>query len=170
MDNLQAAVENQTKLIQVLQSSLGEPNWSSWLTFGTVCVATFIAFKAYRVAKAQLIAMKDNQKMWETIAACEKFDLDPTLHELKMKTWNYVYNVSDSQTPEHKDAVPILNYFESLAIGIDKDAYREDIVKEHHYAIMEIFWKRLSRLTHIDKSNYPGINDLLSKWYANKDL
>ena len=115
--------------------------WDVLTALGSVLtgVATVaVALVAWR----QIGELKSQQKGWETLKACERYELDPVLNQslrrlararrngdLKAGPGNYEYEFTT-----------IMNYFEGLATGINLGFYDERIIRQHLEPAMRFHW------------------------------
>lgn len=84
-------------------------------------------------------AQFDQQKMWETVRACQKFTTDAQIQgyfELIQSANKGTLNDRDftelNQNPSVVMAArKLLNYFDTLAIGVKENIYIEDVIKHH---------------------------------------
>ena len=94
-------------------------------------ISTFglLLFAAY-----QIRAIRWSEKKWATIRACNVYDTDPVLNEATAEIFalskgsNYSY---ENLQPAMHSVLTLLNYFCSMAIGIDQGIYVESIVKDN---------------------------------------
>ncbi len=104
--------------------------YAAWITAGATIALAVIAF-------LQLRALRLEQRKWQTLQACERFELDPLLN----RQTELIFKASDSGKhyspdrfvgPELQHAViNLLNYFDGIAIGIEQNLYHERIVRDH---------------------------------------
>ena len=128
----------------------------------------------------QILSVRDEAKKNRTLSACERYDLDPVLDG----SCRRLVQAKDSGDLEKNprayrvDIWSILNYLESLAIGIERDLYLEPIVKDYMSDIIAgyvdeyITGGLAHRAAEGDvvgqvERDYSGIIGLNRKWSAN---
>jgi hypothetical protein len=83
--------------------------------------------------KRQQKEIKDQQRGWETLRVCNQYDLDPVLATVVGKL--RALEVSKSKVVDYSsvrmELRSLLNYFDSIAIGIKQNFYMENIVEAH---------------------------------------
>jgi hypothetical protein len=85
------------------------------------------------VAWYQIGAARDEAKLNRTLAACDRYDLDPVL-DARSRRLAEVRDAGDLQgkvKAYRLDIFSILNYLESIAIGIEQGLYDENLVREY---------------------------------------
>ncbi len=119
------------------------PEWVSAIAGSITAVA---AIAAVAVAYWQLGAIArqtrtegNRERQWRTIAACQQYTIDPVLSEAKKKIF------AAARAPDKKiidpklvkpEALFILNYLDSIAIGVRQDAFIKQIVIDNLSGIM----------------------------------
>jgi len=172
MSTHDTVVANLMTLVTALQNNLIDANSASWATFGVVLSGTIIAlfgigiaWRHYIAAEKQTLAMKENQKKWATMEACEKFDRDPVLYEIRKKTYPYIYDQAADPSPSPPGEMEIdmlQNYFVSLDIGVQMDAYDDDILREQFIEILPRYRGKLKGLRVED--THPELDSMLERW------
>jgi hypothetical protein len=82
----------------------------------------------------------DRERQWQTIAACQRYITDPVLLEAKRKIWLARGNgtkdrIEDVQSVK-QDAIFIMNYLDSVAIGVRQGVYLKEVVKDNLRPVM----------------------------------
>lgn len=164
MVNCQGPIAELVRLGDAFLKALQVPDVASWITaIGTAVIAGGTVWLA-GTATRQIGAMRQNQKLWATINACEKYDMDPILYEAKKDLWDFVYEKTSKGPEDDRHVCAILNYFGSLAIGIEKGAYDREIIKGHFENILPRFWGRLSQLSFVDEKDFMEVSELIKSW------
>lgn len=124
------------------------------------------------IAWRQIHLLRRDQKNWETLKACEKYDTDPVL----MAALQILRDARNSGELTSKpktyslEMITILNYFEGIVIGIEQRFYNEDIVYDHLKPIIEDhvseFLSEPSRTAILDgqSDSYSRLTHKLDEW------
>jgi hypothetical protein len=136
---------------------------TAWTAIGALsnaayCILTggLLAFAVY-----QVLSTKEDAKITRTLAACERYDIDPVLDQITRRI-SIAYNNGSLHTNPERYAVDLnslFNYFESLAIGVARGHYDADIVRDQFETIMN---------SHIESMN--GIGNWSSGPAGLKDI
>jgi hypothetical protein len=113
---------------------------TAWTAIGALANAVYCALTAGLLAFAvyQVLSAKKDAKITRTLAACERYDLDPVLDQITRRL-SIAYNNGTLQTNAARYAVDLnslFNYFESIAIGVAKGHYDAEIVRDQLEVIM----------------------------------
>jgi hypothetical protein len=106
------------------------PLWISALATCGIFVAAAVQLQLIR-RQIQLGAEENRQRA--TVAACERFDTDPVIHQITKRIWTASAG-GKHYDPDHidtHDLIALLNYFDALAIGVEQGFYDEAVVKAH---------------------------------------
>ena len=120
-------------------------------------------------ACAQLPAMLKAQKQRATLDACDRYDIEPMIvyaHRIMRAYYNYNEDVDKNKL--HNSVITILNYFDSIALGIDQGLYIKKIVKAHLSQIIidHIEWAMdEKREHHLARSDMDDSHNYLMKIY-----
>jgi hypothetical protein len=98
-------------------------------TIGLILATGVLAW----VAWYQIGAARDEAKLNRTLAACDRYDLDPVLDACSRRLAE-VRNSGDLQNnvkAYRLDIFSVLNYLESIAIGIEQGLYDKKLVREY---------------------------------------
>jgi hypothetical protein len=71
--------------------------------------------------------------------------------------------------PLRGDVVTLLNYLESIAIGINQGVYDEELAAQHmKYIVVQTYLRYLgpnaTQIVNLDPDNYIPLKDLYTKW------
>jgi hypothetical protein len=117
------------------------PDWFWKLTWGDWCAALQGAALTFAVLVAcyQLWALRHDQRGWETLKACEKYDTDPVLDNAlqKLREWRSAQEGPKDPKKYTLEARTLSNYFEGIALGVAQGFYDERVVRDHLQDIME---------------------------------
>ena len=120
-------------------SLLGAPDLSMtdqiqvWIA-GFSAITAFSTFGLVLFAAYQIRAIRWSEKKWATIRACNTYDTDPVLNQATAQIFSlskgtdYSYKTIE---PAIHSVLTLLNYFSSMAIGIDQGVYVKSIVKDN---------------------------------------
>ena len=75
----------------------------------------------------------ENTRVWKTTEACRHLDSDPIFEAASKRIWDASDGGKkyDKGKLEERDLIIVLNYLETLAIGVRQGLYVEKIVKDH---------------------------------------
>ena len=114
---------------------------TAWTAIGAVSNTVYCALTAGLLAFAiyQVLSAKEDAKINRTLAACERYDIDPILDQITRRISIGYNNKTLQATPERYavDLNSLFNYFESLAIGVARGHYDADIVRDQFETIMK---------------------------------
>jgi len=135
--------------------------WSSIVTAGATTVMALITGVLAGFAWLQVTSARDEAKRSRTLAACEKYDLDPFLDGSLRRLREAHDNGDFRKDPEpfKHDVLTLLNYFESIAIGVKRKLYDVAIVRDH---FAEIFQDHFNE--------YLGPNAVQTGWFTGKEF
>ena len=140
-------------------------------SFGWDAAQALGTFAAAGIAWVQISALKRQQKGWETLKACERYESDPildtSLRNLK-KTRDAGRFLLDASVVSI-DIRTVLNYLDGIAIGVRQGFYDKTIVRDHLEPIIrfhcdECFDHEVSRQANIKASDYSRLRDLIHEW------
>jgi hypothetical protein len=136
---------------------------TAWTAIGAISNAAYCILTAGLLAFAvyQVLSTKEDAKITRTLAACERYDIDPVLDQITRRI-SIAYNNGSLHTNPERYAVDLnslFNYFESLAIGVARGHYDADIVRDQFETIMD---------SHIESMN--GIGNWSSGPAGLKDI
>lgn len=93
------------------------------------------------VAFFQINAIREESRKWETVRACNRYDTDPVLFQCSKTIRSFTngknYDLTTVQ-PALQEVRTILNYFESLAVGVKQGIYVKDIVYDHLHEVIDL--------------------------------
>lgn len=106
------------------------------------------------------------QREWETVRACERYDVDPVLEAISSRLWD----ASDGGTNyakegvNQRDLICLLNYFDSLAIGIVQGLYIDAIVKDHLGLVIPKCVEQFILAGLVDSDGYENLMQVYENW------
>lgn len=109
-------------------------NSTDWTAITGIATAILVA-----VAYVQISAARGEAQISRTLAACERYDLDPLLDQICRTLADARDDGSLEKDPRKYriEIFSILNYLESIAIGVDRGLYDNSVV----YDLMEPIMK-----------------------------
>ncbi|MFC1789275.1 hypothetical protein ACFLZE_05120 [Thermodesulfobacteriota bacterium] len=123
----------------------------------------------------------EREKKWKTVAACDLYLTDPILFNNSKRIWERSNSGTDytSCRRDDQDTIQLLNYFESLSVGIEQRIYVEEIVKDNlEHSIqkaVKVFIKGESGTIHgkswivkekkFAKEYFPFLVKLYDRWF-----
>lgn len=150
-------------------------NTAAWVAIGalgTLILALATAVLVW-VGVAQIIAAREEGKRSRTLTACDRYDTDPVLNgslrrlaaarrasEAKFEAEGIVYR---------SDIATLLNYLDSLAVGIMQGLYIEEIVRDHNgpiirHHVAQFLVDGKPKVFGLNPDNYRPLRDLYEKW------
>jgi hypothetical protein len=111
------------------------------------------------------------QREWATVAACERYDVDPVLEEVTSRIWDASGGGTNYRDPkvQKRDLVCLLNYMDSLAIGIRQDLYIEGIVKAHMKLVLSKAVREFILSGLVPREGYDNLLRLHEQWNPPED-
>lgn len=121
-----------------------------------VLTAALLVFAVY-----QVLSTRKDAKTTRTLAACERYDIDPVLDQITRRL-SIAYNdgsLHANATQHAVDLNSLFNYFESLAIGVASGHYDADIVRDQFETIINSHIESVKGIESWS-SGAPGLNDI----------
>jgi hypothetical protein len=130
----------------------------------------------------QLKIQGEREKKWATIRACERYDFDPTINAYTAAVFRKTKDGTDYTDAKQTfyEVIGLLNYLESLAIGVFQGVYNERIVYDHFEDI--IFkavkalikgesgtkggWEWVASSPVVKEESFVQLVKLYNKWYG----
>lgn len=135
--------------------------WTAATALAT-CAVGFIAW-------FQIGEIKRQQQGWETLRACNLYDLDPTL-DRAVCAMRAARKTNMPLKEVDLEITTVLNYFEGIAIGMQQGFYDPKIVRPHLGDLMKThcdyyFSRSIAEEAGISVDDFGGVKELLAKWY-----
>jgi hypothetical protein len=104
----------------------------------TALLALFTGLLAW-IAWKQLGDIKAQQRGWESLKACERYDSDPEITRAlrRLRRARKCGDIPNDPAAVSFDFATVLNYLEALATGIEQGFYDEKIVRDHMQPIAD---------------------------------
>lgn len=128
---------------------------SVWVTTAVGFVAFHQISEARKSNERQISATRESQEEQmkltreentkeRTLNACLLFDHDPVIVETKKALYEARLSGELDRYPRRyrEDLLTMLNYFDVIAIGIDRKIYDEDIARDHLEGILRVYLRR----------------------------
>lgn len=132
---------------------------TAWTAIGAIAGWLYCALTAGILAFAiyQIRAVKEEARITRTLAACDRYDTDPILDQVTGRIADALDDGTLAKTPKDVsvDMKVLFNYFESIAIGVSRDLYDRDIVREQLKPIV---------VDHVNDLIESGICSRISGW------
>ena len=153
-------------------------------TLATIAIALIAYFQLSAWVATQK-AQNLQHRQWATLQTCDRYDSDPIIREALalIRAHKNGYSL-DEQTQESVkysydlDAavVSLMNYFDSIAIGLKQNLYVEEIVREHLEGIIRTHIKDIKEFSdpevikRVEKfhEEFSRTLALIEKWEAKK--
>ena len=144
---------------------------AQWTALGTMVLAGLTLFIVI-AGWIQLRAMRHEADKERTIAMCDRYDFDPVLDPCLRRLSVATGHGGDYKTNADKyksDVVTVLNYLDSMAVGIKQGIYIESLAHDHSHVILRGHVKELlglgaPNIVGIDSANYAELIELNKKW------
>ncbi|MEY2542062.1 MAG: hypothetical protein QOI22_1664 [Verrucomicrobiota bacterium] len=136
---------------------------TAWTAIGALSNAAYCALTAGLLVFAvyQVLSTKEDAKITRTLAACERYDIDPVLDRITRRL-SIAYNNGSLHANAARCAVDLnslFNYFESIAIGVARGHYDAEIVRDQFETIMNSHIESMNGIGNWS-SGTPGLNDM----------
>jgi hypothetical protein len=123
------------------------------------------------VAWWQISSLKNQQKGWKTLEACERYESDPVLHDVLLKLRDARDSGQLYKTPRtfRAETATLMNYLDGIAIGQAQGFYNKAIVRDHLEGIMkdhvgEFLSPDLASRMELDTTGFARLRALIAEW------
>jgi hypothetical protein len=148
-----------------------------WTTFWAALTA-FGTFGLIGLGWYQITAVRNENKGWRTLEACERYESDPVLDVCLRNIFAANQTGDFTANPQNYrlDATTVLNFFDGIAIGIAQDLYLEELVRDHLEPIVkwyvEVYLEPVfaSRMGIDPTIEYPRLIKLNQKWKLDQSI
>jgi hypothetical protein len=139
---------------------------AAFVTASMTVVIAIVGLRQLRKITEQTRIAGENQKKWASIAACERYDSDPVIEEATKFIWQNRNGPNDySNISEYKrEVIVLLNYLDSLAIGIGQKMYFEDIIRDHMEPIIKHAVENFVLPGHFPRKDLQSLIRLYERW------
>lgn len=147
---------------------LGPDAWTAIATLAS----TFLTAVLVGVGTWQVSELQSQNKKSRTLTTCEKYDLDPILDASlrNLAAGNLSGDFAKAPRKYKTDVTTILNYLDSVAIGIEQGLYIDALAKDHLSVIVKKHVKDYlsdvgaARSIGIDPENFGHLKALGERW------
>lgn len=137
-----------------------------------VIVGLFQLRATRREAVRQIEHVRRENRVLLTITACDRYDNDPVLDRClrRLRIARQNGKLLESPSTYRTDYATVLNYLESLAIGIAEGLYIEEIVHDHNSALVKQHVEQylvgdLPAVYGLEPHDYDWLIPLYNKWF-----
>jgi hypothetical protein len=106
-----------------------------WTAVGAIANVIYVVLTAGILwfAGSQIISARNEARINRTLEACNRYDMDPILDAVtrRLAAANDDGTLKADPKKYRIDLYALFNYFESIAIGVNRGLYDESIVQEH---------------------------------------
>jgi hypothetical protein len=148
----------------------GAVNMPEWMTIWAG-VQSFAALATACIAWYQIAALREDQKAWKTLEACDRYESDLVVTSALKSLRDAKKDGSLKRSPRdfRWEAVLVLNYFEGIAIAAAQGFYVEQIVREHLEPIIREFVDEfldpdMAKLLELNPFDFRRLIRLLQRW------
>lgn len=143
----------------------------AWTAIGTIALA-FATLVLVAVGFRQLRSIRAEAKKERTLAICHRYDIDPVLDVSLRSLW--ILQTSGNKTAKelkkHRpDIVTVLNYLDSIAVGIEQELYIEELARDHIESIVKTHVEQYLKGTTpksagLNPDHYKSLTKLCDSW------
>jgi len=124
----------------------------------------------------QIQAVRNENRVERTLAACSRYESDATVERCVRALRHALATGGDykeNPTKYQHEAIIILNFLDTIAIGIDQGVYEDLLARDHMKAIVKKWIELLLEPTkakdlEIPADDYKCLHDLWSRWNRNE--
>jgi DNA primase large subunit len=147
-----------------------DPSWTDAAT-AVASIATAVAtFGLIVTAIKQIGGLREENRKWETVKACIAYTQDPILFErakqVRTRSKGTDYALANMM-PVMQELRAILNYRDSLAVGVAQGVYIEHIVRDTLQLVIEKAVDNFCRQefrTELNMDGFSHLIDLRERW------
>jgi Domain of unknown function (DUF4760) len=144
-----------------------------WTAIGTLILA-LVTSSLFLVGYWEIMENRSESKISRTLDICNRYDndviFDQCLREIAAAKLSSNFSTDDDVVRKLRtQIITILNYLDSVAIGIEQGSYVETLAKDHLHPILrqhteEFLDGPIARKIGIDRRNYDRLLKLATKW------
>jgi hypothetical protein len=123
------------------------------------------------VGSWQVFGIRSEAKRERTLSVCNHYDSDPILDAARRKITQGTRDGKLQTSPQDfsNDAISILNYLDSIAIGIDQNVYVEKMVRDHLESILtgyvsQLLEPELAKSLEFNAADFSHLVALNKRW------
>lgn len=148
--------------------------WAAVAALGTLILAlTTVLLVA--VGLRQIFSAREEERRSRTLNACDRYDTDPVIHSCLLRLAEARRDGTlDQNGPRFRPEVAtVLNYLDSLAVGITQGLYIEEIVRDHNGPIVKRHVSQYladgrATIFEVNTENYQSLTELCNRWSQHK--
>lgn len=133
----------------------------NWIDIGTLTATVIIAATALYQLKNQ----RRMNKVQRTMDAVREYDTSPVIAEAERNIWEQSNHRLNYDSVDEFDKLTLLNYLESLAIGIEQGVYDSAIVNDHLGSIIQAAIEKFINIDQVPKEEFPALMKLYNRWF-----
>jgi hypothetical protein len=140
-----------------------------WVATGTFALAAATAVLV-GVGVFQIRSAREETKKSRTLEACDRYDRDAVLYNCLKRLANAKASgeLTAAPTKFRPEVSTLLNYLDSLAVGIAQGLYIEELARDHVEPILkrhvDQFLGQGAPDVGLDRVNYACLTELRAKW------
>jgi hypothetical protein len=138
--------------------------------FGTIAIAAIAWWQLSAIA-AQTRLQGERERKWRTLEICSRMDTDPLLDKTTLRIWEQSQGGTnyDDLLPVRRDIINLLNYLDSIAVGIGQGFYVEEVARDHlesiyRKAVGEFLTEERARRLDLHTRDYDHLIVLAARW------
>jgi len=117
----------------------------TWLLVAATTALVYVAWRELLEINKNQKEANDNHRRWATLNACDRYDTDRLIQQAVRALKAAPRGLDDQMKRLY--ATRLLNYFDSIAIGLEQNFYVEAIARPH---IGRIIFRRFAELTNAE--------------------
>jgi hypothetical protein len=152
--------------------SIPHETWEAISAVGVLATA-LVTLLLVIVGGWQISATRRQNARWKTLDSCNSYHLDTTLRASlgRLRAAWTEGQMAGNEAAHRVDIVTLLNYLDSLAIGVYQGLYVEKLARDHIEAIVnahvsEYLTDGMPKKIGIDSQNYRYLLALHARWTA----
>jgi hypothetical protein len=128
------------------------------------CATALFTLALVVVAYTQIRALREENRKWETVKACNLYDTDPVLHacagHIRSLSRGQDYSFTN-MAPAYHQVRTLLNYCDSLAVGVSQGVYIEQIIQDNLRLVIEQLVDKFTTDDFSPELNFEGLAHLI---------
>jgi hypothetical protein len=154
---------------------------ANWVTAIATAALAFVAWRQIPLVAEQVKALAqqikaaremdaanaERTRVWNTTEACRQIDSDPIFEAASKRIWD----ASECGTKyekgkvDERDLIIVLNYLETVAIGVSQGLYVESIVKDHLEPAIKKTCEKIIYPQLVSPGDYEKLVELHERWH-----
>jgi hypothetical protein len=142
---------------------------------GWEMIGAFTTIALFGMAWYQIREVRRENRIERTLTACSRYESDATVEQC-VRTLRKAFSAGSSDTEicryQH-EAIIVLNFLDTIAIGIDQDVYDDRLARDHMKSIVKK-WNDLLLINPInlaalaiEKDDFKSLSCLWGRWNEN---